>query len=380
MEEKKKPYEILVIDDDQNILDLLRAVFQKKEARNEFKIFSVLNGELALIELEKEYQGNLDLVLLDYHLGDKDGLQILAEIKSKYPEIPVVMLTADNNQKVAVEAARQGASDFINKPFDHDFLLMVVRRVIARQEQYRRIKEAETDIQAARQASQLKGQFLSSMSHELRTPLNAIVVYIQSLQMKLEAGRLNDERLKEALETMDKSGKLLAELIEDVLDFSRIESGKKQVNICAVNLGQVIDNLGFALRNSAEAKGLTLEVEVPVDFPLVVADPKLLKQVLVNLIGNAIKFTDTGKIVVAAELIPEDEKNVKILVRDVGIGISKRFQEKIFGDFFQTDEERKGTGLGLAIAYKLVRLMNGEILVESEVGKGSTFFFIMKKE
>jgi signal transduction histidine kinase len=289
------------------------------------------------------------------------------------------MMTAHSSLTLVVEFMKAGGNEFIEKPINFAILEVKIQQALQHTKLKLQLYDARAAIQAAKQASQLKSQFLSSMSHELRTPLNSIVVYIQSLQIKLEKDKLTDTKLKEALKTMNESGKLLSELIEDVLDFSRIESGKKQVNISAVNLGQVMDNLGSALRNSAEAKGLTLEIRIPDDFPLIAADPKLLKQVITNLIGNAIKFTDAGNINVAAELIPGDEKNVKISVSDTGIGISKGFQKNIFSDFFQADSERKGTGLGLAIAEKLVKLMGGEIRVESEIGKGSTFFFTLKK-
>lgn len=364
---------ILVIDDQISIQRMLVRQLQKVG-----HLVLVAESGREGIEILKNEQ--VDLVLLDQMMPKMDGMETYGKIKKISANLPVIMITAHSSVSLVVEFMKVGGNDFVEKPIGFEILEVKIQMALGKVNLQAKLREAETGIQAAKQASQLKSVFISSISHELRTPLNAIVVYIQSLQMKLEEGRLKDKQLKEALKAMNDSSKLLTELINDVLDFSKIEAGKMQVRISTVDLKDVTDNLCSSLSKSATKKGLTLETKIPDDFPLVIADPKLLKQVLINLIGNAIKFTDTGKITVAAEAIRDEEDSVKILVRDTGIGISKSFQKKIFGDFIQANSERKGTGLGLAIAEKLVKLMNGNIWVESEPDQGATFSFTLKNE
>lgn len=364
---------ILVIDDQLSIQRMLVRQLQKFGHR-------ALVAESGREGIEVLKNEQVDLVLLDQMMPKMDGMETFEKIKKISSQLPVIMITAHSSVSLAVEFMKVGGNDFVEKPIGFEILEVKIQMALEKANLQAKLREAETAIQAAKQASQLKSVFISSISHELRTPLNAIVVYIQSLQMKLEDDRLKDKQLKEALKAMNDSSKLLTELINDVLDFSKIEAGKMQVRIGTVDLKEVTDNLCSSLGKSAAKKGLTLEAKIPDNFPLVIADPKLLKQVLMNLIGNAIKFTDTGKVTVAAEAIQDGEKNVKILVRDTGIGISKSFQEKIFGDFIQADPERKGTGLGLAIAAKLVKLMDGNIWVESKPEQGATFCFTLKNE
>ncbi|MCH7561118.1 MAG: response regulator, partial [Thaumarchaeota archaeon] len=216
-------------------------------------------------------------IIIPMHPSYQDDFKTFEKIKKISSQLPVIMITAHSSVSLAVEFMKVGGSDFVEKPIGFEILEMKIQMALEKANLQAKLREAETAIQAAKQASQLKSVFISSISHELRTPLNAIVVYIQSLQMKLEDNRLKDKQLKEALKAMNDSSKLLTELINDVLDFSKIEAGKMQVRIGTVDLKEVTDNLCSSLSKSAAKKGLTLQAKIPDNFPLYIADRKMLK-------------------------------------------------------------------------------------------------------
>ena len=228
----------------------------------------------------------------------------------------------------------------------------------------------------AETANAAKGEFLAMMSHEIRTPLNGILGFSQLL---LEDESLNKEQ-RDFVETVYSSGTGLLAVINDILDFSKIEAGKMDLETIDFNLLSVVESVGDVLKQKAGEKGLELTCFVDHHVPTRLrGDPGRLRQILLNLAGNAVKFTEKGEVSVEAKLDSEtgDTATVRFEVRDTGIGVPEDRQSVIFDKFTQVDGSttRKygGTGLGLAICRRLVETMGGEIGMESEVGKGSTF-------
>ena len=229
----------------------------------------------------------------------------------------------------------------------------------------------------AEAANQAKRRFISVVSHEMRTPLNAII----GMSDLLRESQLNREQ-SDMIQTMSASSRLLLGLVEDVLDFSKIESGKLNIEHTEFDLHALINSTCRIIQPQAEGKGLDLQVSIMPEVPPALrGDPHHLRQVLINLAGNAIKFTERGSVTVHVSLIGETEEGirVKFSVRDTGIGISQEAQNRIFESFVQADQSTTrrfgGTGLGTTIAKQLVELMGGRMGLESAVGLGSTFWF-----
>ena len=253
------------------------------------------------------------------------------------------------------------------------------RDVTERNEFQKKLIEAKN---SADNANKAKSEFLANMSHEIRTPMNAILGFSEILNRKL-----TDENLKQYALSIITSGRVLLKLINDVLDLSKIESGKFELNNSVVHFKKMFEEMQIIFSQKLEEKGLKLDFIISEELPdRIVLDELRLRQILLNLIGNAVKFTHTGYIKVSAKQISYNSKDntVELLieVEDTGIGIPKKDQSKIFDAFTQRSGQDHnvygGTGLGLTIARKLIKLMNGEIFLHSEINQGTRFEIVLK--
>jgi signal transduction histidine kinase len=223
-------------------------------------------------------------------------------------------------------------------------------------------------------ASQHKSQFLANMSHELRTPLNAILGYTELILDNIYGE--TPDKMREVLDRLQANGKHLLGLINDVLDLSKIEAGQLTLDLADYSLKEVVQTVFTAVESLATGKKLALTIDVAPNLPRGHGDERRLVQVLLNLVGNAIKFTDKGEVAIKATVA---DGSFTVAVRDTGPGIAPSDQDKIFGEFQQADnsatKRKGGTGLGLSIAKRIIGMHGGRIWVESDVGKRSTFAF-----
>ncbi len=234
--------------------------------------------------------------------------------------------------------------------------------------------QAEKDRKRAENADKAKSQFLANMSHELRTPLNAIIGFDEVMLAGM-AGSFTPKQT-ELLGHIQKNGRRLLGVINDILDLSKIEAGALDIYLSPVSPSVLMSDIVQSLQSLAVEKNIHLHIEIAKNTPqIILADTKKLEQILTNLVGNAIKFTEKGDVVVAVQAV--DNFTWQFSVRDSGIGIAADSISEIFDPFKQLDSgasrKYKGTGLGLAITKRLIEAMAGNIMVESEIGKGSIF-------
>jgi signal transduction histidine kinase len=391
MEEKLN---ILVVDDDEVDRIALRRALTKAGVKMELSEMG--DGTQAIAFLS---ENSYDCLFLDYRLPDQDGLSLLQKLRSKNIKVPVVMLTGQGDEQIAVELMKAGATDYLSKSrLSPEILAQVLRnalrvyraemQVALANQQLRESNELlirkNQELEAQRQhierqnlklveASQLKSQFLATMSHELRTPMNAIIGFSQLL-LRPKCGELSHQQ-RDMVQRILNNGKHLLMLLNEVLDFSKLEAGKLDLKPEIFDLSKVVHATVQEMRSLAEQKNLSLLIQMDLQNPMVFNDPIRIRQILTNLLSNAIKFTEVGGIGVEVKELPENQ--VEIAVCDTGIGIAAADIQKIFEAFRQIDQtttrKYSGTGLGLPIIKALLQMMNGKMTVESQLGEGSVF-------
>ena len=362
--------EILLVEDNPADADFVR--LRLLESQPNLNIFNVNRLADALTKLE---QNTPELVLLDLNLPDSRGAETFLRVIGKAPKVPVVILSGQDDEELAVKALHQGVQDYLVKGhFDGKQLARSIQCAIERQQML-------TALDASRKQQLLiKDQFLSHVSHELRTPLTSIHQFVTILLDGL-AGPLPDEQ-RGHLETVLRSVNQSRAMIADLQEANRTESGKTRIERRCIALEEVIHQAVAMLQASAHDKKIYLRVEIEGAIPLVHADPDRVIQVLINLIQNAIKFTPPkGSVVVNASMLESDQEFAYISVTDSGVGVSAEARPFIFERLYQgphaTSDRRKGLGLGLYIAKELVGLHGGRMWLKTQQGDGSTFCFTL---
>jgi signal transduction histidine kinase/GGDEF domain-containing protein len=374
---------VLVVDDEKEIREFLLKALTRIAG---FQVELAENGEEAIKKISIQ---RFDLVMTDLKMPRVDGLQLIKEISRSNPEILTVLMTGHGSIDSAIEAMKQGASDYLTKPINLDETILRLKKVLEEKQRFVRLKDYADQLEKANQELKnidaMKSEFVSVASHELRTPLAAIKNAIQ-LILSGKTGEINDNQTK-FLSMADRNINRLTNILNDLLNLSKIESGKIELKFEDVALKSFIELTVSSLRPQADGKSIAIEVEVPEDLPAAFTDKDKIEQVLVNLIGNAIKFTpERGKIFVMAKAFSEEREGgivnkIAVSVKDTGIGIPAEHLNSVFEKFHQVEDSLHratgGTGLGLAITKGLVEAHQGKIWVESEVGKGSIFNFTL---
>ena len=365
------PLRILLVDDDE--VDRLAVKRLLRQTRFDATVEERTDRASALTF----GPGSFDCVLLDYNLPGTDGLEVLHEIRAKGDSVPVIALTGQGDEEVAVALMKAGASDYLNKnSLTAERLERSLRYALAihRAEEERRLllEREQRARQEAQAANRAKDEFLATLSHELRTPLNAILGWSRLLA----GGNLDSETSRKAIEIIDRNTRLQAQLIEDLLDISRIITGKLRLELRVVPVGDIVEGALESVRPLAEAKQVHIQTDPEWFDEAILCDSARMQQVVWNLLTNAIKFTpDGGEVRVAAS---REDSEVVISVADSGVGIAADFLPYVFDRFRQQDgastRAHGGLGLGLSIVRHLTELHGGTVLAESAgEGRGATF-------
>ncbi len=372
---------ILVVDDEQMIRATARSFLQKIELRCD----AAENAEEAIRMVR---QNDYDLVLSDISMPGMDGIQMMNHMKELHPHLAFIIMTGYSERYTYSDIISAGATDFINKPFDFRELEGKIKRIDREKKIKAELQETNEQLEAAvgqanhmavmaELASFSKSEFMANMSHEIRTPLNGVIGFTDML---LETN-LTQEQIDYAA-TIKKSGESLLSLINDILDFSKIEAGQMDLEEIIFDPEILCYDVCDIIRPRLQDKPIEILCRIGNDVPAqVMGDPHRFRQVLLNLLGNASKFTESGEIELALDMdqVETDHLSFHVSVRDTGIGIPQEKLETIFDPFQQADGSTTrrygGTGLGLTICKKISELMQGEVWVESEVNQGTCFHF-----
>ena len=365
-----EPARVLLIEDNPGDADLVRLRLVEGKAAVQVNCVPRLSDALACLEAETP-----TLVLLDLNLPDSHGAETFRRIIQKVPDVPVVILSGQDDETLAIKAVHLGVQDYLVKgDITSKQLERALRYAVERQGLLRSL-----DI-ARKQQLEFKNQFLSHVSHELRTPLACIHQYVTLLLDGL-AGPMAPDQTGH-LKTVLKSVNQLHAMIRDLLEATRAESGKLRVEPRCIDIGELIQQAVAMMRPAAAEKHIGLEVRLDQTIPLVYADPDRTLEVLVNLIDNGIKFTPPdGSVVVKAAMVETDPTSVYLSVSDSGRGIPPEALPRVFERLYQdpnaVDGNRTGLGLGLYIAKEIVTFHGGRMWVASQSGSGSTFSFTL---
>jgi two-component system, sensor histidine kinase len=383
-----KEFNLLIVDDLPNNLQLLANILRNKD----YKIALATSGAQAL-EIVKDTK--FDLILLDIMMPEMNGIEVCQRLKrlEETRSIPIIFLTALTDTDSIIEGFEAGAVDYITKPFNDKELVKRVEthvELIKKEAELlefnalleEKVKERTRDLNIERKraevANRAKTLFLANMNHELRTPLNSIMGFSSLLQ----ESNLGEEQA-EYVNIINNSSHDLLKLITEILEYTNIESTLREKNEIEVNPSTMISEAVNSIAIQAIRKGIRIQNRCPDQLPNIVTDIQKVKQILINLFSNAIKFTSRGEILIDASISDDHSEKpfFSITVTDSGIGIAPDKLDLIFEEFYQVDEDftrqYEGLGLGLSLAKCLADAINGRITVESSLGKGSSFTLVV---
>ena len=372
---------ILVVEDEGGTRTTLSAILEEAG----YKVTGMEKGA----EARKMIKGHsFNVIITDIRLPDVGGMEILELAKEINPDVAVIMMTGYASIETAVNAVNEGAYAYFVKPVNPDEIKTTITNALKQQRLSLENKRLVDSLQRSnkllfeaneelKRATQAKSEFLANMSHELRTPLNVIIGFSELMRDEVP-GQINNEQ-RQCLDDVLGSSQHLLNLINDVLDLSKIESGTAKFRLSNLELAEVIKPLARTMLPVLAPKQQSLDVEIEEGLPLVRINKAKVSDIFLNLLSNATKFTpDGGKLKI--EVVREDNW-CRVSVIDSGIGIKQEDQERIFEPFYQLDNSltrgKGGTGLGLALVRQIVGKHGGRVWVESEYGQGSRFTFTL---
>ncbi len=376
---------VLIVDDSKASRYALHTLLQLQN----FTIFEAVDGLEALKILNEH--NDIDIALIDYEMPKMNGAELTRVIRQNFSrtDLSILAISVHTDPLTTIEFLKAGANDFITKPYVKEEVLARIgvnidlidqNRALQKEINERKLAEQALKIsqQEAQNANRAKSNFLASMSHEVRTPMNAILGFVDVLYKQQES----PEQL-EHLHIIKDSGEALMQIIDDILDFSKLEHGKIQIDKIHFHTIEPFENSTKLFKQRAQLKKIELNLHIDPKMPeIAYGDVTRIKQIYTNLLSNAIKFShENSSIDVRLDYLP-DEDTLSCSVEDYGCGISKENQERIFNAFEQEDTSttRKfgGSGLGLAISSSLAQMMDGALTLESNLDKGSCFTFAVK--
>lgn len=359
---------LLIIDDDEDDFFLIKDLLTGITQGCMLDWASTYEAGQSLLQQDKH-----DLCLMDYKLGARNGIELLKFAHGIGFSGPIILLTGIHQIEIDRKALQAGAVDYLVKStLSAEQLARAIRYALARRD----VERERVERLKAEAENRSKSEFLAHLSHELRTPLSAILGFTELLLNKT-----TDAENAAHLRIVHRNGKHLLGLLNDILDLSKIEAGKLELDKQPVSFAAFLTDIYFLMQAAAVDKNLQLRIEAPEPLPITVnTDPLRLRQILLNLMGNAIKFTNEGEVLLIIDWCTEDEKKkIRFSVKDSGIGICEETLKVIFEPFVQSKNAqvhpRAGTGLGLTISKQLVERLGGQIQVRSQMGEGSEFSF-----
>jgi two-component system, sensor histidine kinase and response regulator len=359
---------LLVVDDDA----ANREVLSRRLERQGHDVRTASSGRDAMRILG---EAAFDLVLLDIMMPEMDGYEVLGRIKSDsaLQHIPVIMISALNELQSVVRCVEAGAEDYLTKPFNATLLKARIGASLekkrGRDRESALFEQLQNNYKRLQELEQQRDDMRNMIVHDLRTPLTALIVGIEMLEM---GGTLNGTQ-QEIIAIAAGGGRTLLGMINDLLDVEKMESGSSELQYDEINAASLVAAAIGQVAFLGEESRTALVTDVAADLPAFSGDGRKLIRTLVNLIGNAVKFTGAGTVTVSAR--QNDPATIRFSVRDTGQGIPAESFGRIFEKFGQLDSRRIGTGLGLAFCKLAVEAHGGRIMVESTMGKGSTFSF-----
>jgi signal transduction histidine kinase len=390
--EQGKGEAILVIDDNPVNIEVVRTRLEL----NNYRVMAHTDSQKGLEAAQNDY---VDLIILDLMMPKMSGYEFCQKARKFSPDIPIIMLTAKGSTEDLIYGLNLGANDYIAKPFNKEELVARVSALLRMRHLQNCLRQANRDLTALnesleqkvkdrtkalelannelKQMDKKKTEFLSIVSHELRTPLTSIKAFSEIL---MDDVKVDNVSVANHLEIINTESERLTRLITNLLNFSRLQLGKEIFHIQKLDIGQTARNVIESVTPLLKENNLNIKENIPGDLPLVDCDQDKLKQVLNNLLGNAIKFSrSNGNIQIGIQ--KSNNKEVKVSVVDEGVGIPPKDIEKVFLKFKKSENTPKdippGTGLGLAISREIIHHFGGHIWVESTFGKGSAFHFTL---